>query len=238
MIASSSTQDTAVATFTPSDLLMPSAFPHPVGRLEVRETNISWVILTGLYAYKIKKSVDFGFIDTSTLSKRQQLCEEELRLNRRMAPDLYMDVVAITRDAVGLRVGGPGQVIEYAVRMRQFDASEELSALLEHGTVSAQDISDLAVSIFAFHASAPRAPCGTEYLYTEQLHDAVLGNMAVLLAHLDSGTQLSEMGTIIDWTHDFCTTPCPDCASGSSPGSSANVTATCTPGTSYAGAVD
>jgi len=203
MIASSATQDTAIATFAPWDMLTPSAFPHPVARLEIKETNISWVMLTGPYAYKVKKSVDFGFIDSSTLSKRQHLCEEELRLNRRLAPDLYMDVVAITRDAVGMRVGGHGQVIEYAVRMRQFDASEELSTLLEHGTVSAQDIGDLAVSISALHASAPRAPCGTEYLYTEQLHDAVLGNMAVLLAHLDAGTQLPEMGTIIDWTHDF-----------------------------------
>ena len=103
--------------FTPSELLTASTFPHPVFRLEVRTTNISWVILTGPYAYKIKRTVDLGFINTSTLAKRKHLCEEELRLNRRLAPDLYVDVVAITRDASGVSIGGNGEIIEYAVRM-------------------------------------------------------------------------------------------------------------------------
>jgi uncharacterized protein len=187
----------------PADLLTPSAFPHPVGQLELRETNISWIVLTGSYAYKIKKCVDLGFIDTSTLSKRKYLCEEELRLNRRLASDLYVDVVAVTRDAAGVRVGGVGQIIEYAVRMKQFDTAEELSALLDRDAVNAQEIVDLASDIAAFHASAPQSPPGPDYVYTQQLHDAVLGNMAILLAHLDADTQLSELGTLIDWTHDY-----------------------------------
>ncbi len=128
-------QNAAALRFTPPDILRPAAFPHPVGRLEVRETNLSWVILTGLYAYKIKKSVKFDFIDASTLANRKHLCEEELRLNRRLAADLYVDVIAITRDADGVRIGGEGSVIEYAVRMKQFENSEELSALLECGTI-------------------------------------------------------------------------------------------------------
>jgi uncharacterized protein len=189
--------------FMPSDLLTPSAFPHPVGPLEVRETNISWIVLTGSYAYKIKKSVNLGFIDSSTLSKRQYLCDEELRLNRRLASDLYVDVVPITRDEAGMRVGGHGQIIEYAVRMKQFDASEELSALLERSAVDAGEIADLAAIIAAFHASAPQAPYTVDYLNTQQLHDAVLGNMAMLLSHLGADTQLPEMGTLIDWTHDY-----------------------------------
>ena len=203
MTAAAPPQDNNVPVLIPAELLRRSAFAHPVGRLEVRETNISWIVLTGAYAYKIKKSVDFGFIDTSTLSKRQHLCEEELRLNRRLAPDLYVDVVAITRDAMGVRVGGHGEIIEYAVRMRQFDASEELSALLERGAVDAGEIADLAAVIAAFHASALQAPPGPDYVYTQQLHDAVLGNLATLLAHLDADTQLPEMGALIDWTHDY-----------------------------------
>ena len=202
MPASTPPQDNIIPAPIPADLLRRSAFAHPVGRLEVRETNISWIVLTGAYAYKIKKSIDLGFIDTSTLSTRQHLCEEELRLNRRLAPDLYVDVVAITRDALGARVGGHGKIIEYAVRMKQFDASEELSALLEHGAVNAGEIIDLAADIAAFHASASRAPPGLDYRYTKQLHDAVLGNLAILLAHLDANTQLPEMGALIDWTHD------------------------------------
>ncbi|MGO9946409.1 MAG: AAA family ATPase [Steroidobacteraceae bacterium] len=187
----------------PADLLTPSAFPHPVGPLEVRETNISWIVLTGSYAYKIMKSVNLGFIDTSTLSNRQHLCDEELRLNRRLAPDLYVDVVAITRDETGVRVGGHGRIIEYAVRMKQFDACEELSTLLERGAVSAREIADLAAVIAAFHASAKRAPPSIDCLYTQQLHDAVLGNIAALLSHLDTDTPLPEMGALIDWTHDY-----------------------------------
>ena len=119
--------------FDAQELLTPAAFPHPVTRLEMRQTNISYVILTGPFAYKIKKSVKLEFIDTSTLALRRHLCEEELRLNRRLAADLYLDVVSITRDAAGLRVGGNGEIIDYAVRMKQFEASQELSELLEHG---------------------------------------------------------------------------------------------------------
>lgn len=186
-----------------ADLLRPSAFPHPVGRLEIRETNISWIVLTGSYAYKMKKSVALGFIDTSTLAKRKHLCEEELRLNRRLAPDLYVDVVAITRDAMGAQVGGHGEIIEYAVRMLQFAATEELSALLDCGAVNAEEIAELATTIAAFHASTQQAPPTIDCVYTQQLHDAVLGTMATLLAHLDADSEVPEMGGLIDWTHDF-----------------------------------
>src|ERR1700730_9041632 len=201
--ATSPAQNTVTPGFRPSELLTPSAFPHPVGRLEIRETNLSWVIFTGPYAYKIKKLVKLDFIDTSALETRRHLCEEELRLNQRQAADLYMDVVAITRDAGRVRIGGQGGIIEYAVRMKQFDASEELSALLEHRTVSTQCIADFGERLAEFHASAPRAPCALDYLHTEQLHDAVLGNLAILLSHLDAVANLPEMGALIDWTHDF-----------------------------------
>src|SRR6266705_6403489 len=123
-------QCNAPSEFKLVDLLRPSAFPHSVTRLDLRETNISWVILTGSFAYKIKKSVRLDFIDASTLALRRHLCEEELRLNRRLAADLYLDVVAITQEADGLRVADHGPIVEYAVRMKQFEASQELLALL------------------------------------------------------------------------------------------------------------
>jgi hypothetical protein len=189
--------------FSPTDLLKPSAFPHPVARLELHETNISWVILTGLYAYKIKKSVQLGFLDSTTLAKRRFLCEEELRLNRRLAADLYVDVVAITRDAAGLRIAGEGPIVEYAVRMKQFEASQELSALLDRGAVSAREFIDLAQRLAQFHELAPKAPFSKDFPCTQHLHDAVLGNLAILLSHLDADTALPEMGVLIDWTHDY-----------------------------------
>jgi uncharacterized protein len=198
-----SPQERAVYQFRPADLLTPTAFAHPVGRFEVRETPISWVILTGLYAYKVKKSVSLEFIDTSTLERRRFLCEEELRLNRRLALDLYLDVVTITREAGGLRVGGHGPIVEYAVRMQQFDASQELSALLEGDTLDEQEFVDLARRLARFHEGVPRASCDKDFSHTTDLHDTVLGNLATLLCHLDGETPLPEMGLLVDWTHDY-----------------------------------
>lgn len=189
--------------FQPADLLTPAAFAHPVGRFEVRETHLSWVILTGLYAYKVKKAVHLEFIDTSTLERRRFLCEEELRLNRRLAADLYVDVVTITREAGGLRVGGYGPIVEYAVRMRQFDASQELSALLDGDALTEQEFVDLAQRLARFHENAPKAPCNKDFPHTTDLHDCVLGNLAILLSHLETETPLPEMGHLVDWTHDY-----------------------------------
>jgi hypothetical protein len=101
-------------------LLEAQAYPHPVQTPRLVETHISWVILTGTYAYKIKKPVNLGFLDFSTLAKRHHFCEEELRVNRFFAPQLYIDVVAICATDSGPRVAAAGQVLEYAVRMLQF----------------------------------------------------------------------------------------------------------------------
>ena len=151
--------------FTPGDLT-PAAFPHAIVRLEVRETHISWVVLTGPFAYKIKKNVRFDFLDASTLERRHDLCEEELRLNRRLARDIYLDAVPITRDAGTLHVGGEGQIVDYAVRMKQFDAAEELPALLARGAVRGDEFIDLAVRLADFHRQAPSAPASRDFPHT------------------------------------------------------------------------
>jgi hypothetical protein len=188
--------------FNPKDLRA-AAFPHPIVRLEVRETHISWVVLTGPFAYKIKKSVQFDFLDTSTLERRHHLCEEELRLNRRLASDLYVDVVPITRDAEGLRVGGQGQVLDYAVRMKQFDISQELPELLARSAVSSTEITDLGLRLADFHRQVPTAPASRDFPHTRELHDAVLGNLALLLSHLDDQALMAEVGAVVEWTHDY-----------------------------------
>ncbi len=125
-------------------LLRGSAFPHPAAAPELRETHISWVILAGEYAYKIKKPVEFGFLDFSTAALRRHFCEEELRLNRRFAPELYLDVVPITRGDTGLRFGGPGPAVDYAVRMRRFDERELLSNVAARGGLDDKLVRDLA----------------------------------------------------------------------------------------------
>ena len=189
--------------FETADMLHPTVYPHPVGRLELVGTNTSWIVLTGLFAYKIKRGVRLGFVDMSALSRRRELCEEELRLNRRLAADLYVDVVPVSRTPRGLRVGDHGPIVEYAVRMNQFDRSQELAALLGNGTVEGRELEDLARGIADFHARAPRAIREPDHPHTRQLHDAVLGNLATLLMHRDAGTALPDLGALIDFTHDF-----------------------------------
>jgi aminoglycoside phosphotransferase family enzyme len=99
----------------------PAAYPHPVQAVRVVETHISWVFLTGEFAYKVKKPVTLGFLDFSTLDLRRRFCDEELRLNRRFSPDLYLDVVPITGTPDAPRIGGDGKAIEFAAGCGGFD---------------------------------------------------------------------------------------------------------------------
>jgi aminoglycoside phosphotransferase family enzyme len=119
--------------FRIDDLLLPSAFAHPADRLVMHETHLSWVILAGDFAYKVKKAVRFDFIDATSLARREQLCRDELRLNQRLAPQLYLEVVPITWRDGACRIGGAGEALEYAVRMRRFDTDAELATLLDRG---------------------------------------------------------------------------------------------------------
>ena len=139
-------------------LLGAPAYPHPVATPRLVETHISWVILTGTYAYKIKKPVNLGFLDFSTLAKRRHFCEEELRVNRCFAPQLYIAVVAICATDAGPRVAAVGEVLEYAVRMRQFPDDALLADRPERIalTVWRQLGEDVALSLI--HISEPTRP--------------------------------------------------------------------------------
>ncbi len=135
-------------------LLSPAAYPHEVGQVELVETHISWVFLTGEYAYKIKKPVDFGFLDFTTLVRRRHYCDEEIRLNRSWTPGLYLEVVPITVVDGGPRVAGEGTPIEYAVRMRQFEYDMRLDRQLALGELSIEDMLELATEIARQHQQA------------------------------------------------------------------------------------
>ncbi|HMA00697.1 MAG TPA: AAA family ATPase [Steroidobacteraceae bacterium] len=191
-----------IEEFVVDELLTESAFPHPVTHLIKRETHISWVILTGAFAYKIKKAVRLDFIDCTALSTRQRMCEQEVALNRRLAPDLYLGVVAITRTAGALSLGGSGEIVEYAVKMQEFPESQELASLLDHDAVSTAEISDLARCLGAFHERAPVAAAEPGFALTERLCSAVLGNLGSLLANLHGTASLAQLNGLIDWTHD------------------------------------
>jgi aminoglycoside phosphotransferase family enzyme/predicted kinase len=135
-------------------LAEPSAYPQVVDRVEVRQTHISVVFLAGALAYKIKKPVDLGFVDYSTLERRRHFCEEEVRLNRRLAPEVYLGVVPVTRAGKALRIEGTGDVVEWAVKMQRLPDAATLRAHLEAGVLSSAALEDWARRLARFYASA------------------------------------------------------------------------------------
>lgn len=172
----------------------PACYPEDVQRVERLETHISWVLLTGTHAYKIKKPVDFGFVNFTTLERRKFFCEEELRLNGRLAPHMYLEVVAITGSAEHPQIGGEGEPLEYAVKMRQFSQEALLNHAIENGTLTAKHIDQLAKIIANFHNQIAIAqPEGetSHYGTKPSVLSAVWGNFRALLGQeLDAAGQL------------------------------------------------
>lgn len=139
-------------------LLRPEAYPHRPKRIRLVETHISYVFLAGPYAYKVKKPVNFGFLDYSTLEKRRHFCEQEVRLNRDLCPGTYLGVVPVVETDGGFRVGGPGEPVEYAVLMRRLPANRMLDRLVRRGRVDGEVVVRLARRLAAFHAGSGRGP--------------------------------------------------------------------------------
>jgi aminoglycoside phosphotransferase family enzyme len=186
--------------FRVEELMRPAAFAHAVRDLRLKETHISWIVLTGDYAYKIKKPVHFDFIDASTLEHRRALCDEELRLNRRLAADLYLAVVPITREAGGLSIGGTGPVVEYAVRMREFTEEDELASQLSRRGELLPQLEAFGARIADFHRRAAVATVAIPYGDYEQVRGQTLENIASLRADLTAEENLRTLGRIADWT--------------------------------------
>jgi len=185
-----------------SSLQRSEAFPHPVQEIRVLETHISWVILTGLYAYKIKKPVDLGFLDFSTVELRKHFCEEELRLNRRFTPDLYIDVVPIGGTLPQAHVGEE-PALDWAVRMHQFPPEACLDAELAQGRAGSADLRQLAEVVARAHGDAP--------VISDQYSDALdnirvsaLENFASLQANCDEPLLQAQLASLRAWTELAC----------------------------------
>ncbi len=155
----------------------PDCYTHQVDHVQLIETHISWVVLTGCYAYKIKKPVVFSFVDCSTLNKRRWFCEEEVRLNRRLAPDLYLGVVPITGSPGSPCIDGQGVPFEYAVMMKQFSSESEIQEVLFGETTAEATVIQLADTIAEFHARLEKTkddlPYGTPELVKESTKECL-----------------------------------------------------------------
>lgn len=135
-------------------LLDPAAYPEPPRKVELAQTQMSFVFLADDYVYKIKKPVDLGYLDYTTLDKRQFYCQREVTLNRRLCPDVYLGVVPVTRDGGRISLGGQGETIEYAVKMCRLPRDAMMDVLLTQDGVSLQMVARVAEKLAGFHQRA------------------------------------------------------------------------------------
>ncbi|MBA7507552.1 hypothetical protein ES706_06271 [subsurface metagenome] len=168
------------------DLLKPEVYPHKPQKIELIQTQMSLIFLTGDYVYKVKKPVNLGYLDYTTLEKRRFFCHQELELNRRLCPDVYLAVVPITESyqlsAVSYQFEGEGKVIEYAVKMKQLPQERMMDVLLPRGKVTKEMIAKVAEKLARFHQKAEtnskiaafgkldtiRRNCAENFLQTEK----------------------------------------------------------------------
>ncbi len=134
----------------------PHAYPDAPPSVEVIETHMSYVFLTPTHAYKMKKPVRYDFLDFSTLELRRHNCQEELRLNRRLAPGIYLEVQALRRTSAGsLQIGSEGEAVEWLVQMHRLPKADMLDERIRHGTLTAPEIDGLADRLAVFYLDAP-----------------------------------------------------------------------------------
>jgi len=165
-----------------ASLLRPEAYDHPVQGVQLRQTHLSWILLTGSIAYKIKKPVDLGFVDFSSAERRLFFCQEELRLNQRLAPELYLGLSPVHGPIERASFHGPGAVIEMAVRMRQFAQRDLLREVLRRpgGPDLRPEIEALADSLARFHAEAPEPQADMPFGLPDAVRAPALANLSVL----------------------------------------------------------
>jgi aminoglycoside phosphotransferase family enzyme/predicted kinase len=143
----------------PAALCRPEAYPPPrPARVELVTTHISWVFLTDRDVWKVKRPVDYGFVDYTTLDRRRHFCHEEVRLNRRLAPDVYLGVVPVRRGPAGYALTGEGPVADYAVHMRRLPEAASAEALLRAGALTHDHLWRVASALAAFYATAAESP--------------------------------------------------------------------------------
>ncbi len=180
-------------------LLSPDAYPHPAPGLRLIETHISWVFLAGEYAYKVKKPVNLGFLDFSTLEKRRFFCEEEIRLNRRLAPEIYLDVASICGSEQAPRVDGQGEVVEWAVEMRAFPADATLDRETDINTVQIDAIAD---RVAAFHQTVSPASPESNYGTPDAVRQPIEANFTHLRSLRPPREILDHLAPTENWSRN------------------------------------
>jgi len=173
----------------------PEAYPHSVDHIEMIQTHASWVFLTGAYAYKFKKPVNFGFMDFSTLSKRCYYCEQELKLNRRHAADIYLDVLPVYQRGTTFALAGSGEIVDYCLKMIQFDQSCLFDQKLVQGTLQPRWMDDLANHVACFHTRA-EINNDTGFDHTALLADHIRDNLSIAARYVGLAISPADLATL------------------------------------------
>ena len=166
------------------DLLDPSAYPGDVDSVEAAETHISYLFFAGGHVYKVKKPVDFGFLDFTSLEKRRDCCHSEVALNRRISPDLYLGVAEIREEGGRHALDGPGRTVEYAVKMVRLPRERAMDLLLRQGLVGPDDVEGIAAKVARFHRDAEHGPHVTRHGDLRSVRLNVEENFAQTRAHV------------------------------------------------------
>lgn len=180
-------------------LLNPRFYQYSVDQVELLETHISWVLLAGEFAYKIKKPVDFGFLDFSTLEKRERCCRDELRLNQRLAEQLYISVVPISGTADAPELGVSNSVIEYAVKMHRFPQENLFDVIANADGLLNAPMQDLADRIAHFHLTAPSTPTESSLGEPQGIHHWFNENFQQIKSQLKGDDDRQKIDELQQW---------------------------------------
>lgn len=185
------------------ELTKPKAYPHNPQTIELVQTQISFVFLAGDYVYKVKKPVNFGFLDFTTLEKRRFYCEQEVILNRRLCSDFYLGVVAITQVGNEFRVEGIGTPIEYAVKMRPLPMQQMMDRLLQQNKVTPQMVESVAKRLARFHREAEISAQLAQLGGIETVAKNAEENFDQVNSYVNHTITPSQYERIKDYTHSF-----------------------------------
>jgi len=178
-----------------------SFYDHSTSNIQLIETHISWVLLTGEFVYKIKKPVNLGFLDFSTLEKRHHYCCQELKLNSRLAAEYYLDVVSITGTMQSPKLNGPGEVIEYAVKMKQFPQQAQLDRMLAKQALSAKHMKCLAEKIAEFHGAVSVADSSSLHGDLDHVHKPVMDCYDNIINQITDTNALDRITRLQQWSN-------------------------------------
>ena len=185
-------------------LLDPKAYPETQPqRIELVQTQMSFVFLTGDYVYKVKKPVNLGYLDYTTLDRRQFYCQREVELNQRLCPDAYLGVVPITQRQGDTFVEGQGEVIEYAVKMRRLPQEAMMDGLLANNQVSPQMVTSLAQKLVEFHQRAETNANISAFSSLEAITKNTEENFSQTVEYIGRTISQAKYRRIKDYTDSF-----------------------------------